>query len=155
MTRWLSGQRRLVAALGIACLVLTGFGAGIATEFLAHPAKTVQRAARRVMPRPPAPVVEAPDVESIFLAFRRESVQVPVTRYGRGGGLTVVDNHAVLATIDGRLYLAAAADDVRPLAIGVPDYGFEAYRAFADDPANGDYHFELWAYRYFDLLAYD
>ena len=155
MTRWFSGRRRLAAALGVVGLVLTGFGAGIATEFVAHPAKAVQRAVRRVAPKPPAPVVKSPDVESIFLAFRRESVQVPITRYGRGGGLTVVDNHAVLATIDGRLYLAASADDVRPLAIGVPDYGFDAYRAFADDPANGDYHFELWAYRYFDLLAYD
>lgn len=155
MAGWLSRRRKTVAALGILGLVLAGFGAGIATEFLAHPTKLAQRAFRWVVPAPPPPVVREPDVESTFLAFKRELVQVPITRYGRGGGLTVVDNHAVLSTIDGKLYLASSPQDVKPLAIGVPDYGFDAYRAFAEDPANADYHFELWAYRYFDLLAYD
>lgn len=151
----LSGRKGFAAIVGVFGLLLAGFGAGVATEFVAHPVKIVQRAIRRVVPAPPPPAVREPDVESIFLAFKRDSVQVPITRYGRGGGLTVVDNHAVLSTIDGKLYLASSARDVRPLAIGVPDYGFDAYRAFAEDPANSAYHFELWAYRYFDLLAYD
>lgn len=139
-----------MAVLGIAL-----FGAGIAVEFLFHPTRAVQRTVSRMVPKPPPPPVKDANVESIFLTFTRETVQVPITRYGRGGGLTVVDNHALLSTIDGKLYLASSPDDVKPLAIGVPDYGFAAYRAFAEDPANADYHFELWAYRYFDILAYD
>ncbi len=155
MLKWLSGRGRIAAVLGILGLVLAGFGAGIATEFLAHPTKMVQRAVRKIVPAAPPPAVKAADVESIFLTFKRESVQVPITRHGRGGGLTVVDNHAGLSTIDGKLYLASSTEDVKPLAIAVPDYGFAAYRAFAEDPANSKYHFELWAYRYFDILAFD
>ncbi|WP_347313576.1 PQQ-dependent sugar dehydrogenase [Defluviimonas sp. SAOS-178_SWC] len=135
-------------------VLLFGFVAGISAEFLIEPSAIIRRAALKIAPPPPPEPVTDPDVESIFLTFHRETIQVPITRYGRGGGLTVVDDTAVLATIDGKLFLASAPDDVRPLSIGVPDYGFEAYRDFAKDPANSDYHFELWAYRYFDILAY-
>lgn len=74
-------------------------------------------------------------MESIFLHFARQTVQVPITRYGRGGGLTVVDRTAVLSTVDGKLYMASAPETLKPLSIGVPDYGFDAYLAYADDPA--------------------
>lgn len=151
-----SQQRRWFAvAVVVFGVALAGFGAGIATEFVLQPSKLARRALQKITPPEAPKPVQDPAVESTFLNFARETVQVPITRYGRGGGLTVVDNHAVLSTIDGRLYLASAPDDVRPLAIAVPDYGFAAYRAFAEDPANSAYRFELWAYRYFDLLAYD
>ncbi|MFN6952208.1 MAG: PQQ-dependent sugar dehydrogenase [Albidovulum sp.] len=148
--------RRGWLAAVMVVLGLALFGAGVAAEFLFHPTKIMQRAVARMKPKPPPPPpVKDANVESIFLTFARETVQVPITRHGRGGGLTVVDNHALLVTIDGKLYLASSPQDVKPLAIGVPDYGFAGYRAFAEDPANADYRFELWAYRYFDILAYD
>ncbi len=152
-----NGRGRGWLPLGIAAggILLFGILAGISAEFLIEPSTIVRRLALKVAPPPPPAPVTDPDVESIFLTFKRETVQVPISRYGRGGGLTVVDNTAVLATIDGKLFLASAPDDVRPLSIGVPDYGFDAYQAFAKDPANSDYHFELWAYRYFDILAYE
>ncbi len=136
-------------------LLLFGFLAGISAEFLAEPTKILRRVAVKVAPPPPPAPVSDPEVESVFLTFRRETVQVPVARHGRGGGLTVVDSAAVLATVDGKLFLARSAQDVQPLSVDVPDYGFAAYRAFAEDPANREYRFELWAYRYFDILAYE
>ncbi len=149
------GRRRRFLGIVAGGLLMLGFLSGISTEFLIHPSTVVRRLAVKIAPPPPPPPVTDPDVESIFLSFNRKTVQVPITRYGRGGGLTVVDGTAVLSTIDGKLFQATSPDDVRSLSIGVPDYGFDAYRAFAEDPANKDYHFELWAYRYFDILAFD
>lgn len=148
-------RRRRSAGLVLTGILLFGFLAGISAEYLFSPSTVARRLAVRIAPPPPPLPVTDPDVDSIFLTFSRETVQVPISRYGRGGGLTVVDGRALLATIDGKLFLASAPEDVRPLSIGVPDYGFDGYRSFAEDPANSDYHFELWAYRYFDILAYD
>ena len=138
-------------------LGLLGFGfmAGMTAEFVAAPSKVIRRAVASLRPPKPATVVANPDVDSIFIHFKRETIPLPIPRYGRGGAVTVVDNTAVAATLDGKLFMAGSAQSVQPLDIAVPDYAFDAYRALADDPAYKDYHFEYWAYRYFDILAFN
>ena len=143
---------KLLLVGGVLCL---GFLAGMSVEFLAEPSKAIRRLAMKVAPEEETVPVVNPDVESIFLHFSQKAIQVPFTRHGRGGGLTVVDGAAVLSTVDGKLYMASSPETLKPLSIGVPDYGFDDFIAYAEDPAHGDYRFERWAYRYFDLIAFD
>jgi cytochrome c2 len=93
-------------------------------------------------------------LESIHLGFETATLQLEPVRYGRGGGLTVLDGNAILVTVDGRISLSTGPQDLQPLAIAVPAYGFEAFRAFARAPENADYLHSRWGFRYADILAF-
>ncbi|MGB3315753.1 MAG: PQQ-dependent sugar dehydrogenase, partial [Albidovulum sp.] len=146
-------KQRLFLALGVFVLLGFTFLAGIAAEYVVKPTDFARRAVHKLRPKEPdAPVVSS--VESTFLMFRAETAKLPITRYARGGGLTVLDGSVVAMTVDGKLYIASDANTIRPLSIETPDYNFGAYKAFSEEPANSDYSYAFWGYRYADVLAY-
>lgn len=148
MARWI----KLGAAIG--GIAILASAAGIAVEHVWKPSDWVIGLASRIEPDVEQEAVQRFPVESAFLAFEAEAIQVPVTRFARGGGLTVLDGNVLLATVDGKLYIASGPDDLRPLSIETPDYDFDEYKAFADDPANSQYKHAFWGYRYSDLLFF-
>ncbi len=147
--------RRLFKLAGAAAVLGAIFLSGVAAEYFSQPSALVGKVAAKVMPRKGrVPAVVRSTVESTFFSFVSETVQVPITRYARGGGLTIFDGHVLLSAVDGRLFLASSPEDVRQLDIEVPDYHFADFRAFIEDPSNTTYKSAFWSYRYADVIIY-
>ena len=129
--------------------------AGMSIEYYAKPSKLAERVAARLLPADdPQQMLVAPQIESIFLTFDQAWVKIPVDRQARGGGLTIVDDTAIVITHSGKIYAASGADDLSELSIQTPDYAFDAYRELANRPDQKDLGHTFWSYRYHDIMHY-
>lgn len=137
-------------------LVLFGaaFVGGISAEYILKPSDLAKKAVRRVLPKEDTPKIIHSSVESTFLSFDSQTVQLPITRYARGGGLTIFNGEVLAITVDGKLFIARSAEEVQSLDIEVPDYGFADFRAFIENPVNAEYRPAYWGYRYADITTY-
>ena len=147
--------RFVLGAVGVLAVAGLMVLAGMSIEYYAKPSKLAERAAGKVFPKEdPQQMLVAPQIESIFLTFDQAWTKIPMDRYARGGGLTIVQSTAIVITHSGKIYSASGADDLSELAIETPDYGFEAYRELANRPDQINMGHTFWSYRYHDIMHY-
>lgn len=92
--------------------------------------------------------------ESTFVSLSAENQRVPVSRAGRGGGLTSFGNDVVLLTYEGRMFKSDSSNTIRELAVGVPDNGYDAYRRAAESEQFRNLTHNFTYVRYNDILYY-
>ena len=93
-------------------------------------------------------------IETVFLPLDVARHDVPVSREGAGGGVTAVNGTPVVMPHDGKVF-ALIGDEIVPLAIELPDNGFDALKARAATDAYKGYVFSFFYMRYNDILWYE
>lgn len=79
-----------------------------------------------------------PAIKTTFLTFDIDTIPVPRSRRGSGGGLTRFGDSIALMTHDGRVFGLTADRDLRPLEITLPDNGVAAYERVTQAPEYAD-----------------
>lgn len=92
---------------------------------------------------------------SIFVPLQGEIVEIPGPgRSGAGGGVTSWDDHVVVMTHEGRIYLVAADKSVTLSRIEAPFNGFAEYLAAAELPPLNEYQHSFQTFRYNDITHF-
>ncbi len=94
-------------------------------------------------------------LDTSFVDFQGQVIDIPVDRAGSGGGMTVWGDDLLVLTKEGRVFAASQDGALSELPLNVPDNGFDAYVAESNKPdyAETDHLFHL--FRFNDILFSD
>ncbi len=93
-------------------------------------------------------------IESIFFPLASKTVDVPMERFGAGGGLTSFGDSAVLLTHEGRIFDVKSPDNIVRANIETPDSGYTDFVAASKTERYKDYWFIYPFFRYNAILYF-